>query len=135
MSVMSAEEFLRNHGPKQPRRRNKYNVSAPKDRTWQGRCYDSKAEMLYAQEQWAMVGSVLSDIVEQPRVPLGADTIYRPDFLILGYINYYVDVKGVETAAFRKIKKLWSKYGRLSLHVVVRKGKRFATKEVIPPHA
>lgn len=111
-----------------PRRRHKYNVSPVPDRTWRGKCYASKAEMAYAQHLDADV--CVLEVVEQPRLRMGEDHVYVPDFMVVttyGH-HYYADVKGMETPAFRKSKKLWAKYGRLDLLVVkARQTRRSAT--------
>lgn len=116
------------------RKPNKYNVAPTKARTWQGRTYASKAEMLYAQELYTLraAGEII-EIIEQPRVWLGVpENTYRPDFLVIPLIGhpYFVDVKGVETKEFRRIRKLWAQYGRLDLHIVRLTG-RVWTAEVI----
>ena len=89
---------------------------------WNGRTYASKAEMRYAQHLYDLrdKGAIL-DYVEQPRKWLGVpENVYVPDFLVIGQGGdaWYVDVKGMENATFRKNKKLWRKYGYLPLHVV-----------------
>lgn len=119
----------------------KYGVSPSRDRTWQGRTYDSRAEMRYAAWAWAQVYDItrpsgfLQDIVEQPRVPLGADTIYRPDFLLIPLVGtpWYVDIKGHVTTEFKRIMKLWAKYGRLRLDLVKSSGGSFPTFDTIRP--
>ena len=66
--------------------------------------------------------------LRQPGFDLGEDTRYRADFLVAettlhsdgSVIVYDVDVKGVETDAFKRIKRLWQKYGVMPLHVVKR---------------
>jgi predicted nuclease of restriction endonuclease-like RecB superfamily len=101
-----------------PKKRSKYGVAPKEDRTWRGKVYASKIEMEYA--QMLAAATFVVDVVEQPRIRLGDDHIYVPDFLVIGkcgHANYYVDVKGVETPTFRKSKKLWAKYGRLPLHI------------------
>lgn len=118
--------------------RNKYRVSAPAARTWNGKTYASKAEMLYAQElALRLQAGELAEVVEQPRLWLGVpENVYQPDFLLIPFgdaMPYYVEVKGVETPAFKRNKKLWKRYGRLALHVVKRKGSRFVTTETITP--
>lgn len=117
-------------------RRHKYNVSAPEARTWRERTYASKAEMLYAQLlNLELDDGQLIEIVEQPRIRLGPDFVYVPDFLVIPSGNgepWYVDVKGVQTPQFRKAKKLWAKYGRLSLCVMKQAGKtKFKRVETI----
>jgi len=103
---------------------NKYRVSTPDRRTFGGKVYASRAEMHYARylslERDTEAGSVL-EFVEQPRVWLGIrENVYVPDFLVVLRSGgaYFVDVKGMETPAFCKHKRLWRKYARLPLHVV-----------------
>lgn len=114
-----------------PWRRHKYNVSPVDQRTARGRVYASKAEKEYADMLWLLRDSGdYDEVVEQPCVQLGEDFKYRPDFLVIGEAGIeYVDVKGVETNDFKRTKKLWKKYGRLTLAVVKRKGKRFVVSE------
>lgn len=126
--TLSAADFLR---LSLPRRRNKYNISPKPDRTWRGKLYASKAEMGYA--QLLDKDPQVVEVVEQPRLRLGEDHVYVPDFLVItryGH-HFYIDVKGVETAGFRKSKKLWLKYGRLDLVIVVKRGDTYKTKEII----
>ena len=116
--------------------RNKYRVSPAAQRTWNGRTYDSKAEMKYAQllDVLHRSGEVV-EWIEQPKTWLGIpENIYRPDFLVIPHdaMPYYVDVKGKETPAFKKNVRLWKKYGRLRLHVVKRKGDGWETKVIDP---
>lgn len=115
---------------------NKYNTSDPAKRRWQGRTYDSKAEMEYAKalDLLRQAGEVI-EYIEQPRCWLGVpENIYVPDFFVVEPTQcYYVDVKGMETAPFKRNKKLWKSYGRHPLRIVKRKGGRFTTTEVIEP--
>lgn len=117
--------------------RNKYRVSPAEERRWNGRTYDSKAEMHYAQSLDLLIrAGEISAVVEQPRVTLGVpENEYRPDFLVIPRDErpYFVDVKGMETPAFKKNKRLWSAYGRLPLVVVKRKGKGWQVTEKIDP--
>lgn len=134
--AMSTEEFARMMGKK--KRRSKYNVAPASERTWRGKVYASKAEMLYAQMlEIEVANGWIIEVVEQPRLWLGVrENIYVPDFLIVRASGaFYVDVKGTETAAFRKNKKLWAAYGRLPLQIVALKGKVFHVVEVIQPPA
>jgi len=118
--------------------RHKYKVSAVEDRTWNGRLYASKAEMMYAIDLDAFreAGAIV-EYIEQPKCYLGADTVYRADFFVVAATTpievYYVDVKGVTTGAFNKIKKLWDKYARIPLHIVKYDYRRkiFYTDEVV----
>ena len=119
-------------------RRNKYNVSPAEARTFMARCYDSKAECLYAKRLYAMRSEgLIRDYVEQPSTWLGIpENKYRADFLVIPNtkrVPYYIDVKGVETPQFKKTKKLWAKYAYLDLVVVkLINGKKFEVSEVIP---
>lgn len=115
--------------------RNKYRVASPEDRQFMGRTYASKAEMLYAVELYRMRDAgLIIDYVEQPRTWLGVpENKYVPDFLVIprDSVPYYVDVKGIETAAFKKNKRLWAAYGYLQLYLVKRKGKGFEVYEIV----
>lgn len=101
--------------------RGKYNVSPPEQRTWRGRTYASKIECQYAQH--LRLDASIQEVIDQPKVRLGDDFEYRPDFLVIPRFGtpYYIDVKGAETADFRRIRKLWEKHGRLPLHILKRK--------------
>ncbi|MFP4141495.1 MAG: DUF1064 domain-containing protein [Phycisphaerae bacterium] len=118
------------------RRRNKHGVAEPDRRRWRGRLYDSRAEMLYAQQlELRLEAGELLEVVEQPRTWLGVpENRYAPDFLVIPAegVPYYVDVKGQETPKFKRDKKLWAAYGRLELRIVMRQGGRFAVVERIP---
>lgn len=112
----------------------KYRVSENADRAHNGRLYASKAEMRYALDLEELVRMrQIQGFAEQPRVQLGADTVYRPDFIVIDQHrgSYFVDVKGAEPREFRRIKKLWAKYMRVELRVVKAKGPGFVTTETI----
>lgn len=117
------------------RYRHKYGVSPKEQRTWNGRVYASKAEMQYAQFLDLMVqAGELLGVREQVTVELGVpENKYRPDFVctLPNREEYYVDVKGHETAKFKRDKKLWAAYGPAPLHIVKRVGRRLATVEII----
>lgn len=134
MGRMTSAQYAALTGQKAPRR-NKYRVSPPDQRTWNGKVYASKAEMSYAVHLDSLIrAGHVTEVVEQPRVCLGIrENVYVPDFLVivmhgnLGHA-YYVDVKGAETQAFKKNVRLWRKYGRLPLRIVKR-GKTVDTIE------
>tara|TARA_R100000697_G_scaffold25631_1_gene33870 strand:- start:3131 stop:3505 length:375 start_codon:yes stop_codon:yes gene_type:complete len=116
--------------------RNKYKVAPVEERRALGRTFASKAEKEYALmlEDWVEIG-IIQDYVCQPKVWLGChEYTYTPDFLVIpdGAGPHYVDVKGMETTSFKRTKKLWSAHGRLPLHVVKKRGKKFETSEVLP---
>jgi len=121
--------------------RSKYKVSPPDQRRFNGRTYGSKAEMEYAKLLYLLRdGGDVIDFVQQPRLWLGVpENIYVPDFLVIPspisypYRSppYYIDIKGVQTAKFKRDKKLWASYGWLDLHIIKRNGKNFKTVEVV----
>lgn len=111
--VMTAAEYLAQCG-----KRHKYGVAPKADRTWNGRTYASKAERMRAEHLWGWLGILGGEIIEQPRVRLGPDCVYVPDFLVIGPTIRYEDVKGAETREFKRVRRLWAKYGRLPLWVV-----------------
>ena len=119
-------------------RRNKYRVANRDRRTWNGKVYASRAEMLYAQLLGAhREDGAIVEIEEQPLVTLGVpENRYRPDFRVVDCdgVTSWVDVKGVETTMFRRNMRLWKAYGPGPLLVVrhVRDG-RFKTMRTILP--
>ena len=116
-------------------RRHKYNVAPKERRTYKGVLYASMAEMERAAELDFLVttGDVLY-WVGQPKFRLGvAENTYRPDFHVIGgdahdRATWAEDVKGVETPAFRKNKRLWKSYGPCPLRII-RGGKVVETIE------
>lgn len=83
--------------------------------------YDSRSEATYAAllDSKVAAGSVLW-WVRAPTFHLGCpENTYRPDFLVVTREGVYlVDVKGRETAKFRRDKKLWAAYGPAPLKIV-----------------
>jgi hypothetical protein len=109
--------------------RHKYNVAPKEQRMFRGRLYASKAERDYAEilYTWLADGSV-DCIIEQPkRVWFDGAMTYTPDFLVVHRDGdaEFIDVKGVETAQFRRVIKAWPKAETLSLVVVKRNGKNW----------
>ena len=117
------------------KRGSKYNVAPAEQRRALGRTFASKAENEYAlQLEMCVECGIIIDYICQPKVWLGCvEYTYSPDFLVIpeGAAPHYVDVKGMETTAFKRTKKLWAGHGRLPLHVVKKKAKGFETTEVI----
>lgn len=116
--------------------RNKYKVAPAEKRTALGRTFGSQAERRYAEMLEAMwQAGAIRDYICQPRVWLGVvENVYIPDFLVVpeGGTPYYVDVKGVQTAKFKRDKKLWAAYGRGRLEIVKEtSANKFKTVEVI----
>lgn len=99
-------------------KRNKYWAQRTE---YDGVMYDSKAEAAHAAELNA--NPFVKWWLRQVWVPLGPDFGTRIDFLVALYAGKVVkvvgeEVKGVETAQFRKVRKLWPKYGPFLLHIV-----------------
>jgi len=113
--------------------RNKFNVAPASDRTYKGRTFDSKAEMLYAQHLDLLVRSgAVVDYCDQPKVHLAGDLWYRPDYFVVEPDEaYFVDVKGVITDGFRKVCQAWTARPGLPLRIIKRKGTNFVTTEII----
>jgi len=132
MEVINAADFAKNHIKGAKKKGNKYNVAPKEQRTIGTRTYDSKAEAQYAEMlAGELARNLIVEWIPQPAVQLGADTVYRPDFLVIDRDGpFYVDVKGVETADFKRTKRLWAKYGRLPLHIVKKTGTGFGWKTV-----
>lgn len=107
-------------------RRNKYRVAPAEQRTWNGRTYASKAEMRRAIALHAKLESgELRVVLEQPTTRLGCpENVYRPDFMCVSADGrtWFEDVKGAETAAFKRNRKLWAAYGRAPLHIIKARG-------------
>lgn len=114
-------------------RRNKYRVSPAAERTWHGRVWASKAEMQYAQMLAMGANSVYRLVICQPKILLGVEeNVYIPDFFVIDADGayYFVDVKGVETAAFKKVRKLWAAYGPAKLYIAKKRGKYFVYETI-----
>lgn len=115
-------------------------------RTYEGRIYASKAEMLYAEYLDALVklGEVFRWL-PQPLFHLTPDISFRPDFIVTGHTpdvqdpsqvfedTYAVDVKGYAQVGWTKKRKLWLKYAPIKLLVVERKKHSFQTIEIVDP--
>lgn len=94
--------------------------------------YDSKAEAHYAANlDIEVAAGTVSLWLRQVTVPLGPDFRTRVDFVVIMPIWMahfpnenqrvkFVEVKGVETREFRKVRKLWSKYVPFPLHIIKR---------------
>jgi len=108
--------------------RKHFKVSSPERRTYNGVTYASLTEARYAQYLDGLVdATVLRWWIAQPTFRLGCpENKYRPDFLCVKNFTtvFVVDVKPArgDTAAFRKIKRLWKKYGPCPLVVARPKG-------------
>jgi hypothetical protein len=95
--------------------------------------YASKAEAAYAAklDQLQDAGEVLCWL-GQPKFHLGVpENVYRPDFLVYSRDKSLVaiEVKGHETAAYKRNVRLWKNYGEIPLWIV----KRGKVDEIIEP--
>ena len=93
--------------------------------------YSSKSEAAYAQQlDLEKLSGGVQFWVGQPTFRIGcAENVYRPDFLVIDESGAYaVDVKGTETAKFKRDRRLWKSHGPCDLWVV--KGKK---TEIIKP--
>jgi hypothetical protein len=99
---------------------------------YNGERYDSKAEAEYAATLDLLLKSrEIKDWERQVLVPLGADDSLRVDFIVYEYHETYaVDVKGVETADFKRKKRLWKQYGTMDLQIMKRVGSRWQVSRV-----
>lgn len=110
----------------------KYRVSVRHARTYNGVVYASKAEMRRAVElDLLLKAGQIRSYRRQPLYQLGADFHYRADFEVMRHDGVHAeDVKGFETREFRRVKRLWRKYGPVNL--VILKRARGWTAETIP---
>ncbi len=98
--------------------------------TYKGVRYDSQAEARYAADlDLQKQAGDIAFWLRQVKIPLGVDISTRIDFLVFtsshnprsSWFNVYAaEVKGVETADFRRVRKLWTKYGPCNLCIVKR---------------
>ena len=119
-------------------RRNKYNAQRTE---YNGVRYDSKAEASQAKTLDAMVEmGALDWWLRQITIPLGPDFKTRVDFLVAKPIVcqnsnvatyiHAIEIKGVETREFRKVRELWPKYGPFDLKIV----KKDTTEVIMGKH-
>lgn len=116
-----------------PRKRNRFGNVAQKT-VYNGVTYDSKMEAVWADHLDTEIrfGTILC-WWRQITVPLGPDFKSRVDFMVFTApgVCHVEEVKGVETARFKTVRRLWPKYGPCELHVMTKKGKTWH-REVIP---
>lgn len=107
---------------------------------WNGRTYDSKAEMEYHRDVLDLLvrGGELEAVECQSTVRFTPIDTYRVDFLAKPSMAdpttwYWIDVKGMQTPKFNKDVKRWKALGPGPLHIVKRKGRSRWSTEVICP--
>ena len=89
-------------------------------RRFRGRVYHSLTERVRAVELQALLesGNIVAWFPQVP-VDLGLDFSTRVDFLVVGGDHVWIEeVKGFDTAEFRRIVRLWKKYGPLPMVVL-----------------
>lgn len=112
---------------------NKYGVAPAGERGLGGITYHSKAEMLRASELIVMYrGGAVRKVRRQVAFQLGEDTKYVTDFVVMDDlgVEHAEEIKGMETREWRRVRKLWRKYGTMPLAVLKRKGRGWQ-REVI----
>lgn len=101
-----------------------------------GETYDSKAEADRAAElDLLMMGGVVHHWTRQVSFALGCpENCYRADFVVYDDSGqcHVEDVKGHETAAWKKNKRLWRVYGEHPLSILKRKGTGWSREVVWP---
>ncbi len=118
----------------------RYKQSAKGPRTYRERVYASKPEARRAQELDLLLraGEIVS-WVPQVTIPLGLDCTTRVDFLVFGQVTlpgvrgtvraaWFEEVKGHDNERFKKIRRLWKKYGPCEMRVLTRKGTGWTTE-------
>lgn len=100
---------------------------------YRGRLYASKVERLYAEYLDDLVRTgVVHWWLRQVPIDLGEDDTYRVDFVTMDDNVIAIDVKGHETAEFRRHKRLWRKYGPFPLWIIRRTSSgAWTTSEII----
>lgn len=118
----------------------KYGVAAKKDRTYKDIPYASKLEAKRAAELDVIFPTLEYGYwLRQVLVQLGPDFKTRVDFMCclaqatdagILYVNWFEEVKGKETADFKRVRRLWGKYGPKPLNILKRKGNGWATEVI-----
>ena len=116
------------------RRKHKYGVAPKEDRTLDGIVYHSKAEMIRAGELKLLMKAGWFALRQVP-LQLTDDDRYVVDFFVQepDGCRHFEDVKGVETPAFRRVRRLWLKYGPGRLTILKRKGDKWETEHIQGP--
>ena len=99
-------------------KRNKFNAQPTVYRGWR---FDSKMEAEYAKDLDKLLGAkMILWWLRQVPIDLTEDDRYRVDFIVCHSDGELVavEIKGMETEAFRRIRRLWLKYGPMPLKVV-----------------
>jgi hypothetical protein len=92
---------------------------------YEGVRYASKAEARRAEElDIQRLAGEIRLWIGQPKFRLGCpENVYVPDFFVVDREGWHAeDVKGSETAKFRRDRRLWAKYGPCDLWVIRGRG-------------
>lgn len=103
-----------------------------------GISYPSKAEAERAQQlDMLKCSNHVKGWERQVRFELGCpENRYTVDFVVTEYDGnqWAEDVKGYETATFKRNKRLWRSYGPMPLRIIKRVGGRLQCVQVIEAH-
>lgn len=117
------------------RKRGKFRVSPANERTWKDIVFHSKLEMLVGQMLFlGLETGVWKEVERQVRIELAEFVTYVADFVATTPDGRKIvwEAKGAETAAWRRVKKAWKKYGPYELRVVKYRGRGFRITEILP---
>jgi hypothetical protein len=123
MTVRLSRDEAKRLGLEVPPKASKYGNRPTR---YEGVRYDSQAEATRASvlDYLVWTGEV-KFWIGQPTFRLGcAQNKYRPDFLVIMIdgLVHAEDVKGIETAKFRRDRKLWASYGPIPLWILTVNG-------------
>lgn len=117
------------------RTKHKYGIAPPDERIYDDVLYDSKLEVKRAIELDLLLRSgAITGWQRQVRFELGPDFATVVDFVVTNAKTTWVEeVKGFETPDFKRIKKLWRRYGPIPLLVYTydpKKGTKWKIQEI-----
>ncbi len=116
------------------KKRGKFRVSPANQRTWNGIVFHSKLEMLLGQMLFiGLETGVWTEIERQVKIELAEFVTYVADFIATTPDGKKVvwEAKGAETAAWRRVKKAWKKYGPYELRIVKYRGRGIGITETL----
>jgi hypothetical protein len=122
-------------------RKHKYGVAPKDERTFDGTVYHSKAEAFRATElDLLLCGKIIAGWDRQVEIPLGEDFHTVVDFMVSYIVDGrivigYEEIKGYETPDFKRVRKLWKKYGPADLLIMKRSGKGWKVETITPDTA
>lgn len=117
------------------KKRGKFRVSPANERTWKEIVFHSKLEMLLGQALFAgLEAGVWVEVERQVKIELAEFVTYVADFVAMTPEGKKIvwEAKGAETAAWKRVKKAWKKYGPYEMRVVKYRGRGFGITETLP---